>query len=534
MKKLKYIGSICRIAAVILLVAICGIKVKAEDGYELQQITADDKQITAYIAGGEKTQQIAYQIAMTPCDQITFGTISDMGEKIHTIILMDNSLSISEENQVRALEFLRQYIQAKGEREEISIAVFGEDIQFLQQNSTDEMALLTAVNEIEFHNQDTYLTDFLYDLLDEVQEDTAYTRFLVISDGVDNKAIGITKEELLDKLKENPHPVYALGHVYKENQTELENMFALSRITHGREFLLDDVSDINELAEQLTDDSDLICVKVQIPEALCDGSTRSSLFTIRTENSSYEVTAQVAMPFSIQKEEETVQEPVEEAKEEETEAVEEPVTDETDTEEPEITEKVEENVSESNTYSYKIIAATVIIAAGIGIYVIFGKRKNRKDKKDYKKPVRKSNERKTQAPPNGPVSLPKAQMSARGSERVSGTDDDQEGTVLLDGRYLLILRDQANPDKIFRYPLDTIVTVGRNVDKVDIAIDYSKTISGRHCEFCVKNNRFFINDLESVNHTYVNGVMINGETELFSGNKVRIGEVEFFVDFVPV
>jgi pSer/pThr/pTyr-binding forkhead associated (FHA) protein len=104
----------------------------------------------------------------------------------------------------------------------------------------------------------------------------------------------------------------------------------------------------------------------------------------------------------------------------------------------------------------------------------------------------------------------------------------------VDSRYLLVLKDVQNPEKIFKYPLDGKVTLGRNVDKVNIAIDYNRTVSGQHCQIYTRNNRFYINDLNSANKTYVNGRVITGETEITPGTKIRLGEVEFSVEMFPI
>ncbi len=520
MSGMMSIKKACMVAVIICFTAF-PIVVRAEDGYQLQQITVHDAQVVAYIAGEERPEKIDYQIAMTPCDNAMFGTVNEMGETVHTIILMDNSLSITEENREKALDFLRQYVQTGNANEEISLAVFGEDIQFLVRRSADAEELLFAIDSIEFNNQDTYLTDILYDLLDEIKEETAFTRFIVVSDGVDNKAIGITKEELTDKLKDNLHPVYAVGHVYKENQTELENMFALSRITHGNYFLLDDIEDTTDLISQLAISDNLYCIKVKVPEELCDGSTRNSLITAYVGDNEYEVTAQVTMSFSIKTEEPEL-EPVEEP---EPEPVEKPKPE--PVEEPVVTEKPEPIVAEEkpekeedDDLTMKLLAAVVVVTVGIVVYVLLN-RKGTKDRQVGKKDkVKKKNE---------PVQSPTPVVQLPVQEFV-----DADATVLLDGRYLLVMRDQKSSEKIFRYPMDSKVIVGRNVDKVNIAIDYSKTVSGQHCEFYVRNNRFFVRDLQSANHTYLNDVMICAETELTSGSVVRIGEVEFYVEFVPI
>ena len=111
---------------------------------------------------------------------------------------------------------------------------------------------------------------------------------------------------------------------------------------------------------------------------------------------------------------------------------------------------------------------------------------------------------------------------------------EEDETTILDGRYLLVLRDRANPERIFRYPMDGHVIVGRNIDMVQIPVDYDQTVSGQHCEFYIKNNRFFIRDMNSVNHTYLENTLITSEREIISGSIVRLGAVEFSVEFMPI
>lgn len=112
--------------------------------------------------------------------------------------------------------------------------------------------------------------------------------------------------------------------------------------------------------------------------------------------------------------------------------------------------------------------------------------------------------------------------------------ESEDATVMLEGRYLLTLQDRIDLEKVFRYPLDDHVIVGRNADMVQIVVDYSLTVSGRHCEFYVQNNRFFIRDMNSANHTYLNGKRVNDVMEMKSGDRVKIGEVEFDVDIMPI
>lgn len=110
----------------------------------------------------------------------------------------------------------------------------------------------------------------------------------------------------------------------------------------------------------------------------------------------------------------------------------------------------------------------------------------------------------------------------------------EDGTVMVEQRYLLVLKDINDSSRVFKYPLDNTVVVGRNTDKVNIAIDYNLTVSGQHCEFYVRNNRCYVRDLNSSNKTYLNGRIINTETEINSGCMIRFGEVEFSVELIPI
>ncbi len=99
---------------------------------------------------------------------------------------------------------------------------------------------------------------------------------------------------------------------------------------------------------------------------------------------------------------------------------------------------------------------------------------------------------------------------------------------------MLVLRDTKDPQKIFKYPLDEPITLGRNVDRVNIVIDYNRTVSGKHCDIYARNGRFFIRDLNSVNKTYVNGQMVQQETEIRSNYIIALGEVELSVEIIPL
>lgn len=481
-------------------------EVYAAVGGSLLQISTDGEDIIAYLECDSKIHSAKAQVAQYPCENVELVMPGDIS--IHTVIMMDNSLSVTESNRENIRNILRKYVQELPEKEMVSLAVFGEEIQFLTEKSQNVEELTQLIDGIEFHDQDTYLTDFLYQALQKIENDPDFTRFIVISDGVDNKAIGITKEELTDRLKESSRPIYTIGHIYGENDSQLKNMFALSRVSNGKELLIEDFEDISLIAKEVHDFSGLYALKTEIPQDVMDGGNRHVLLSLSTDGGDWEITGEAPMPFGLIEKAEAVPEPTQE-----------PTPNPTIQSTPEPTlapEPTPASVKESGGLGLEKVIGVIVLILAIIVFYFYQKR-NKSDKKK-KKPGKK---------PVTPVKPTKP-------ETESGNKPVEEETVILDGRYLLVLRDRLSPEKIFRYPLDGNVIVGRNVDRVQVAIDSSRTISGQHCEFYVKANRFFVRDLNSINHTYLDGKMIKGEAEVVSGSIVKLGEAEFCIEIMPI
>lgn len=499
---------------------------------KLLQILPEGKDIVAYIECKSRAESAEAQVSQYPCGKTELIMPEEIA--VHTVILVDNSLSVSEENRENMKNILRQYVQELPEQEAVSLAVFGEELKFLAEKSKDAGVMLPLIDGLEFQNQDTYLTDFLFQAVEQIEKDTEYTRFIVISDGVDNKSIGITKEELTAKLKETSRPIYAIGHVYKENSAELKNMFALSRLTGGREFLMEDYENVLMIAEEIHDFSDIYSVRAEIPEEAMDGENRHVLLKLHTEEGDMEVTGEVSMPFTLAEPEPVPADEPEAEPEPEFEPEAQPESEPEPEAQPEPELKPEslpepvlgflpapEEKKPAGIGAEKIAGlAALIIAADV--YILYKKRRKTVSAKETGKKKGIS-----------PI-LPANPVSAQSVPAASAPESGGDVTEILDSRYLLVLRDRANPERIFRYPMDSPVVVGRNIDLVQIPVDYNLTVSGRHCEFSMRNNRFFLRDLESVNHTFLDGIMIEEEREIVSGNVVRMGEVEFHVEIMPI
>ena len=86
-----------------------------------------------------------------------------------------------------------------------------------------------------------------------------------------------------------------------------------------------------------------------------------------------------------------------------------------------------------------------------------------------------------------------------------------------------ILLVERGPDRGARYLLDSEkATAGRH-PKSDIFLD-DITVSRHHCNFVRTESGFAIEDLGSLNGTYVNRVLVDQTTPLRQGDEVQIGK----------
>lgn len=74
-------------------------------------------------------------------------------------------------------------------------------------------------------------------------------------------------------------------------------------------------------------------------------------------------------------------------------------------------------------------------------------------------------------------------------------------------------------------------TIGKLKSSVDGVIDFTPTVSRLHCKIIKRDGRFYIQDLGSANHTYVNGVMTvpMEPVEIKVNDGIRLAELDFKV-----
>ena len=134
-------------------------------------------------------------------------------------------------------------------------------------------------------------------------------------------------------------------------------------------------------------------------------------------------------------------------------------------------------------------------------------------------------------------------------EEATGLLDD-EATGLLDDEATGLLTDNANEDTVLlsenqtnvRYPtLERVLTkeiisinkpvfrLGKEKSYVDYFVTNNIAVSRSHADIITRGNRFFVVDLNSKNHAYINGrvLPVHCEIEINNGDSLKLGNEEF-------
>ena len=95
--------------------------------------------------------------------------------------------------------------------------------------------------------------------------------------------------------------------------------------------------------------------------------------------------------------------------------------------------------------------------------------------------------------------------------------------------HTLYLEDLKNPGQTVQIPLADTIIIGRNANEADLVIDYDRSVSGKHCQICERDGKFYVKDLQSSNGSLLNGIRLSDEMEIYSGSILTLGRLEIKV-----
>lgn len=554
-----------RTAAIVLLAALCfyGAFFSVSAANEkVISATADSENVYLYVKGVPDIIGGSIQIGNVVCENVAVGSLEAFPIPLRTVILIDNSRSIKTDKRPDIQAILKSVVDGRMEGEEFRIGTFSHSVVWLSDYSTDYESLQGILDSLEYVNQDTYFSDCLYSVIEEMSysQDTTYARIIIVSDGADDQAIGYTNQEVADLLAKRSIPVYTIG--TEGDNSALETMFSFSRASKAEYFLLDGSVSNEDIVASLLADHEMFCIRITPDAALLDGSQKSIRAALQTSAGEVVVTTSVDMPFAsgVQAVEATP-EPQEEATPEPPPAPVEtpvPVSDlpvlggnETPAEADEgdgggLLDNLFGGALANVPVIFFIVGGIVIffvILMVILMFIIAGKKNARRKAEANAAAQNAAMQRQmqqiqgaagtgSQVQPQGSAAADQTLImgggNANGDNTISLWDQVQAGQAV---NTYLVLRDNARPASMFKVPIRDVIRIGRK--DADIVIDYDKYISSKQCEIIKRGALLYIKDLGSSNGTYYENVRVyDQETPIVSGGTIQIGQSKFTVTIV--
>lgn len=171
-----------------------------------------------------------------------------------TLILVDNSASVSAANREITKETLKYLIRNAPEGSDFALATFTEQTELLVNYGSEEEAYLDAVDKIGYPEKSTCLTDVVMSTLNEWREaDFAMRNILVFTNGLGSESATYPVEEAYFMLNECGYPMYVVGLEQQNNEFGLKRFASMARISHGAFFSTEFEDSEAEVEKKLTE-----------------------------------------------------------------------------------------------------------------------------------------------------------------------------------------------------------------------------------------------------------------------------------------
>ena len=492
-----------RIAAVGCLLCWMALCLMTASAAGEQPVWASVQGMDLYVYLPSQEAVTRVQVGNTACTSFQSTPVTQLDMPVEPVVLLDISISISQEDRSLIQQILDHLIGNRLPGEVFTIATMDTEIHYLCQKEGDYLTLQGLIEGIQHNDQDTRLTDGLYQLLDDLQasDDGTLRRMVLICDGVDNKKLSYTHEEIVRKIQQAGYPLYAIGCTNrKANGNELiENLFGLSRLTQGKTVYLGDIRDPLQIAGIIDEYNTAQRLVVSLPEEVCDGSSRG-VQVIQQSGKTWSM--QMDMPFA-QPAEPQPEQPA--------------VSSEPATSAPEPEPEPQQQAGGLNPLL--AVIPLVLVAAGVAAALLTGKKRARK------KAAQQQDDR-TQwvGQDSGEATVPVDQ---------AGEDSDATAAVWKGGRgqASVLLVDCANSLHRYEVPLQGTISVGRAPD-CRVVLDYDRTVGRHQCDLYQENGELYVRNISQTNPTLLNGCAVTGPQPVASGSTLRLGNVELRVDLL--
>lgn len=501
---------------------------------------------------------------------------------VSTLILLDQGMKENKTIKNYIKNVTGRMFEDKQEKDKFAIAVMSDgDMEMITEFTDDRYIVSTAIENMRYEKKANNLGESVKQTLEYLKSDKSagIKRIVIFSDGDNSNDKGGSLASLLESMKTEKFPIYTIGCGTKKQAKQVsKNLYAISKSSLKRDGCgytgKDD--DIEKSGSYLHEIYSSVKLNVKVPTSLMDGTEQPISLTLRLQNEK---------TIKIEKEQVYLQmavkpsdAPTSEPKQEESQS--EPIVIQSEDNKTDmllylifgllsvivlvilgvflhfILSKRKKNVKPKRNirltdYDISVNGGQQITEHKSRMDVATNKfvqlddeyERTMLDPASYKK---KNNRNNTSTPSNLHNST--SNLHNTPINHIS-FDDFGEGTVMLNsnaggnfgrddgnrtsfvqasgqGTVTISLKDMSN-GRVFVKQITDEVVIGRseNVSAPNyISLSYDHSISKEHCKIIKSGNEFYVEDLGSLNHTYVRNREVTYRERIESGEIVTIGQ----------
>lgn len=493
-------------AGTCLAVLITEAMVFASTNVTLSQAQINGKNIDLYLSTELDESTLSVKVANQLAEVFDSGIISNEEVTIRSTVLVDVSTSVPYAARDKVLEFIGYKIENIAKNEEMKIVTFGDQIKVLQDFTSDRYDLEKSVENIAYTGQESAIYDAIYNTIPKIEsgnEEACFYRTIVITDGVDYSAQGITKEELYMRLQAETYPVDVVCVSSEKTDVSNKDLSALSRISSGRYFDVNPESDAFQLVSNMSV-SGYFWIRAEVPAQLLDGSTRQVDILDANNSISFDMKMSVVdVPPTENQFSEQSNSPS---------TGENSVSSSSSTASDQVSvsassDEIDEQNLNFNTSMLLIIIAGIAVVAVVILMVavtVVKKKDNMSNRSEHQIKTSQNNS---------------------AVEKTEFLGEMESGN-----RYVIKISNISNPSENWILDVNDEIIIGR-ADSCAVKFT-EKSVSREQCKISIGGSGLVIMNLSGSNTTKLNGVNIISEMLLHPADTIRFGRITLRVDYI--
>ncbi|MCM1537743.1 MAG: VWA domain-containing protein [bacterium] len=543
MKRVRKNGIEIWLVIVLFFAQVIGAKAQGDNKLRIENYQAEEGILSVYVQkSGEETPDagnVAVEIGNIQLPVLDVEQVRIAEEPVTYYCLVDVSGSMGQARIDSVKEMLQQLIGRMKDGDNMVIATIADNLDVSDYLSGKEQ-LSALVEQIEGTMQDTNLYYAIQNAVQSLtsrQEVNRKRCMIIFSDGADEQANGITKDEALKTVEEADIPIYTVA-MLKQNASDAQLEAAkilgnFARISAGGLHLVPALEGYgyDEIMERIHSAMDSTSYRIvcELKDVPLTGSTVEIRTIWRLEDGSEgidreEVFANTLADFIVYTPQEIE---IPEQEETEPESADEEYAEDVSGGETEGAEESEENggnAEEGNSMVLIVsllIAAVVVFAVVIVLLIVNKKKKRRAQEAEMHKRQESAESVQREAAPERVQNIqPSAPMPAAPPPVIPEPEKMPE-------KYVRLIRLGVKTNVVIDMNVAGPCMIGHSSAKSNYVITDDKSVSSRHCSLIYKNKHIYIKDEGSSNGTYVNGVAICGEYMLNEDDVVSIGNYKY-------